>query len=126
MPYSKEADSHENLLKKLCERTLDESDFISENTDEEDKTNLRPDENLKTKAWQRVGFQSADPRTDFRAGGLLSLVCLFYFVQEHKRDFNEIKENCLEKEDFYLAISSINLTSYLQSYFYMNRHMNMP
>lgn len=33
--YSREVPSHENLLKSLCERAFDESDFITENTDEE-------------------------------------------------------------------------------------------
>ena len=37
-----------------------------------------------------------------------------------------MKQSGLEKEDFFLAISSINLTSFMMSYFYMNQHVNVP
>ena len=37
-----------------------------------------------------------------------------------------IKRSGIEKEDFFLAISSINLTSFMMSYFYMNQNVNVP
>ena len=37
-----------------------------------------------------------------------------------------MKQSCIEKEDFFMAISSINLTSRLMSYLHMNEGKNMP
>nr|CCA14004.1 conserved hypothetical protein [Albugo laibachii Nc14] len=35
-------------------------------------------------SWSRLGFQRPDPTTDFRAGGMLSLYCLLYFVTHYQ------------------------------------------
>ncbi|KAF6771948.1 hypothetical protein AHF37_09482 [Paragonimus kellicotti] len=37
---------------------------------------------LKGVHWELIGFQGSDPTTDFRSTGVLSLVCLVYFVTE--------------------------------------------
>ncbi|KAF5405502.1 ELMO domain-containing protein 3 [Paragonimus heterotremus] len=37
---------------------------------------------LKGVHWELIGFQGSDPTTDFRSTGLLSLVCLVYFVTD--------------------------------------------
>ena len=83
-------------------------------------------ERMKTQRWTDVGFQSANPRTDFRGGGLLGLLCILYLATECQDQFELVKQSGLEKEDFFLAIASINLTSYLQSYFFMNEGVNVP
>ena len=81
---------------------------------------------MKTVKWTEFGFQSKNPRTDFRGGGLLSLLCLVYFAKEHTDQFQIMKQSYIEKEDFFLAISSINLTSFMMSYLYMNENVNVP
>mmetsp|Transcript_32476 Transcript_32476/g.23998 ORF Transcript_32476/g.23998 Transcript_32476/m.23998 type:complete len:153 (+) Transcript_32476:109-567(+) len=40
-------------------------------------------EKLITNNWKQIGFQSKNPRTDFRGGGVLSLNCLRYFVKKY-------------------------------------------
>ena len=37
-----------------------------------------------------------------------------------------MRQSCAEKEDFFMAISSINLTSRLMSFLHMNDGKNMP
>lgn len=37
--------------------------------------------------WKDIGFQGKDPRTDFRGGGHLSLLCLLYLVENYRADF---------------------------------------
>jgi len=38
---------------------------------------------FKNKIWRRFGFQSLDPRTDFRAAGFFGLHQLDYFAKHH-------------------------------------------
>jgi hypothetical protein len=74
---------------------------------------------LLSDEWQDIGFQSRNPRTDFRGGGILSLDCLLYFVTNHQDYFNEIKKD--KSGSFFFAISSINVTHHLMVYFYLNK-----
>ena len=74
----------------------------------------------------QIGFQNRDPRTDFRAGGLLSLLSLFYLAKYRSHDFELMRRSCEEKGDFFIAVSSINLTSHLMSYLHMNDSRSMP
>lgn len=106
--YDEENPRHEATLKTLFDQVLD------------DEARENADERMKTDKWTEIGFQSTNPRTDFRGGGILSLLCLIYFSSEFKEQFELMKQSYKEKEDFFLAISSINLTSFMQSYFYMN------
>lgn len=105
---------HESVLRALFDQVL---------TDEEKS---EADDQNRTDAWRTIGFQNKDPRTDFRAGGLLSLLSLYYFAKYRGHLFESMKQSCVEKEDFWLAISSINLTSRLMSYLHMNAGKNMP
>ena len=76
--------------------------------------------------WQQIGFGGPDPRTDFRSGGIFSLLCLIYFVKYYPEHLEHIlKQSAVVKEansqsDFLLAIVSINVTSRLMSYLHMN------
>ena len=56
----------------------------------------------------------------------MSLLCLNYLVKECNEQFMMMKRSGQEKEDFFVAISSVNLTSYMMSYLYMNQGTNMP
>ena len=73
--------------------------------------------------WKEMGFQSKDPRTDFRGGGHLSLLALIYMIEEHPQEFNEMVAMTRDEEDklWLTAISSINITNQLIIYFYMNK-----
>lgn len=89
-----------------------------------DSERQNADDRMRSDIWQDIGFQRNDPRTDFRAGGLLSLLCLFYFARYQPNDFARIKGD--SGDDFFIAISSINLTSRLMSYLHMNDNRMMP
>jgi len=75
---------------------------------------------LKTPAWVSIGFQSKNPRTDFRAGGILSLYALKYFAQSKPTLFGEMKQHANKSaKSWFLAIASINLASQLKTYLYL-------
>jgi hypothetical protein len=72
--------------------------------------------------WKDIGFQGKNPRTDFRGGGHLSLLCLLYMVDRYPADWERLVA-CTKDEEHMMwltAISSINLTHSLVAYFYMN------
>ena len=71
---------------------------------------------MKTELWQSIGFQSKNPRTDFRAGGILSLLVLTYFCRTEKSLFDEMRQ----RSDWFLAISSVNISSTLLTYLYLS------
>mmetsp|Transcript_42064 Transcript_42064/g.40333 ORF Transcript_42064/g.40333 Transcript_42064/m.40333 type:complete len:126 (+) Transcript_42064:316-693(+) len=76
-------------------------------------------ERLLSEQWIDVGFQGKNPRTDFRGGGLLSLLCLRYFVTNYREYFDEMLRDTTS--GFFLSISSINITHTLIIYFFMNK-----
>ena len=78
-PYDETNARHEEALKTLFERVLD------------DEAREGADEKMKTSKWTDVGFQSANPRTDFRGGGLLGLLCILYLATECKDQFDLVK-----------------------------------
>lgn len=45
-------------------------------------TGTSPPMSTRDPRWQELGFQSDNPRTDFRAGGLLSLRCMAFLAEE--------------------------------------------
>lgn len=69
--------------------------------------------------WQLIGFQSKNPRTDFRGGGVLALHCLRYFSLVYPEYFEEMMHD--KTDTFFLAISSINISHMLVVYLYMNK-----
>mmetsp|Transcript_8536 Transcript_8536/g.11755 ORF Transcript_8536/g.11755 Transcript_8536/m.11755 type:complete len:101 (+) Transcript_8536:615-917(+) len=79
---------------------------------------------MKADCWRTLGFQNTNPRTDFRAAGLLALVNLFYFARYSRHAFDRIRAE--SGDDFFMAISSINLTSRLMSYLHLNDDRVMP
>ena len=71
--YNEKDVSHEAVLRDLFNNVI------------EDDKKQSADEMLRTEAWKDIGFQGKDPRTDFRAGGLLALLCLHYYVGQCRR-----------------------------------------
>eukprot|EP00796_Vickermania_ingenoplastis_P012325 gene12326-8456_t len=59
-----------------------------------------------------IGFQQADPATDFRSGGLLSLVLLLLYVERYPQEWIEnVGEEAAS--GFYPAATSINVSFWL-------------
>jgi len=79
---------------------------------------------MKAECWREIGFQRDDPRTDFRAGGILALLSLYYFARYSRHAYDRLKAEA--GDDFFIAISSINLTSRLMSYLRINEQRVMP
>jgi len=101
-------EDHRDKLKKLFESITD-TDIEVGVTKEEDKLlngseTDRPD-------WTLIGFQGLDPITDFRGGGLLSLVQLIYFAEANHENIKTINERANHPTTGYgLAITGINIT----------------
>ena len=72
--------------------------------------------------WKDIGFQGKNPRTDFRGGGHLSLLCLLYMIDNYPNEFDELAKCTKDQEDlmWLTAISSINITHGLLIYFHLN------
>lgn len=79
VPYDTQNQKHEALLNKYWEYgwTAIGSTLFSD-------PSIRPAEGYR---WQLLGFQSANPRTDFRGGGVLSLHCMTYLAEHYPQSF---------------------------------------
>ena len=69
---------HESTLQVLYDLAIDKSN--------------NPIRWSKTDEWQNIGFGGSDPRTDFRTGGLFSLLNLVYFAKYYPKHFNHMNE----------------------------------
>eukprot|EP00929_Paragymnodinium_shiwhaense_P025447 TRINITY_DN15390_c0_g1_i2.p1 TRINITY_DN15390_c0_g1~~TRINITY_DN15390_c0_g1_i2.p1 ORF type:complete len:366 (+),score=72.82 TRINITY_DN15390_c0_g1_i2:59-1099(+) len=66
--------------------------------------------------WKRLGFQSRNPRTDFRTG-MLAVDCLVYLCERKPEDLQQLcLEACPAALDYPLAVAAINLTQLLAWY----------
>lgn len=64
--------------------------------------------------WIELGFQNADPTTDFRGMGVLGLVQLHYFSQHRPQRAKFILQNLSDPKKYYpFAIIGINITSFV-------------
>jgi hypothetical protein len=62
-------------------------------------------EDLRSKEWKTVGFQSENPRTDFRGSGYMSLLFIIYFVKQYEKEYKEM----IEFEFFLFAVVAIKI-----------------
>lgn len=76
------------------------------------------DQRLSHENWKTMGFQNTSPDSDFRGGGLMALKNLRDFVENNKTLSLEIIRQ-QEKNEFLLAVSSINTSFFLRKYFLM-------
>ena len=72
--------------------------------EEFDKDNAKHESNLETLKniafeksqrdvdWKLIGFQGDNPRTDFRAGGHLSLLCIIYMFDNYNDEWNTMNK----------------------------------
>ena len=45
---------------------------------------------LMSREWRELGFQTKNPRTDFRGAGIMGLHCLRYFVSKYPELFKQM------------------------------------
>ena len=71
---------------------------------------------IRNKNWEHLGFQSDTPGTDFRGGGLLSLIALVVFTKQERQLVKDIIEYKKRQENYLLACSVISAVFYLKNY----------
>ena len=73
--------------------------------------------------WKRIGFQSKNPRTDFRGGGVLGLLNLVYLNENYPEDWAAMVATGEDDSKMWLlAVSSINITHHLMVFLHMHDH----
>lgn len=112
--FNKENRTHEAHLELLYHKVFGDS-IIETNSNLSTKSNF-----IDTK-WKVIGFQSPNPRTDFRGGGHLSLLCILYLHEFYKSDFDAMSETTNDENNvmWLTAISSINITYFLIWFLHM-------
>ncbi|CDJ37596.1 ELMO/CED-12 family domain-containing protein, putative [Eimeria tenella] len=100
-PYDKENADHEQLLRRFFLLCFPEATL--EPAKEEDSR------------WKEVGFQSEDPRRDFRGGGFLALQNLCFFRLRYPRQFFTLSRKSYTA-GFPMAAAFINITHMLTAY----------
>lgn len=91
--YSKSNQVHESKLNRFneeCKKLLHETRSNSKNE----------------VLWKLYGFQTNEPRNDFRDGGIHSLDFMTYFIEEHSSEAKEL----FQIEQFSFATSAIEVT----------------
>jgi hypothetical protein len=86
--FNQDNNEHENILLLLSERV---NNILQSN-----------DQSI----WRKIGFQTDNPRTDFRAGGVMSLNFILFFITNFHYDF----ERMLELEYFLFAVVAIKIS----------------
>lgn len=94
--YNEKDSDHEDYLKRLYDFLFEyeKEDFsvsiLTDDSNNTDDTKKRNDYLISSK-WKTIGFQSANPRTDFRAGGISSLRFIVFFVRNFNSEFEQMK-----------------------------------
>ena len=116
--YSEENPEHENTLKDLLNRTkelLNDDNNQSEITEiTTEKENINENEKDE-KLWRKIGFQTKEPRNDFRAGGIYSLDLMIYFIKNYEKDYI----NIINEDYFTFALTCIRVSYLIRSYLYL-------
>ena len=113
--YSETNSMHESALRQLYLETLAVQDKA---LTERGQIPWVP-EDLCSERWTEIGFQGSNPRTDFRAGGYLSLLGIIYSVRNIPAYLKLMCDRMRHKEDWFTAISIIGLSSTLATYLHI-------
>lgn len=120
--YDEKNDNHELSLHNLLSKTkqimnknqdkdTESSDLISNATMPTNNNNS--DEDIKI--WRKIGFQTGNPRTDFRAGGIFSLDLMIYFSNNHENEYI----NMINEDYFTFALVCIRLSYLIRIYLFL-------
>ena len=112
IPFEDGNENHEKMLqeyfiniKELLPYEDEEGyEIIEDNKNKEN--DLDKNNSLIKKLSKRIGFQSDNPRTDFRSGGLFSLEFMNFFISNYKNE----SRNILRENYFPFSIVCINLS----------------
>ena len=101
--YDESNQEHEKSLNELLDHG---KDIISKNDIKEEKD-----------YWKILGFQSHNPRTDFRAGGIYSVLFMNYFMRNYN---NEVKE-MIKLNYFSFGVVCIRITFLVRLYLFLSK-----
>jgi hypothetical protein len=71
---------------------------------------------LRNDCWKNFGFQSANPCSDFRGGGLLSLKAMIYFAEFEDDAIEDIKVFMVKSDSYLFACQVISTVFFLKSF----------
>ena len=116
--YNAQNEEHEKTLKELFNKTkelLNNDNNISstEITEITAKESSNEDENEKI--WRKIGFQTKEPRNDFRGGGIYSLDLMIYFIKNFEKDYL----NIINEDYFTFALTCIRVSYLIRTYLYL-------
>ena len=111
IPYNEQDENHEKLLLEFF-NTIKELIPKAEKEESEEYNLMNKEEsveknkkNIISELSQKVGFQSDNPRTDFRAAGFFALEFMNYFINNYRVG----SANILREPNFQFGIVCINL-----------------
>jgi len=104
--YNESNQSHEDLLRRYWR-------FFYTDDDDFPRTSA---------LWKKAGFQSDNPRTDFRGGGLLSLECMVYFAEMYPMKFREIVFESESCGQYPFSAGFVNVCFMIVVYLRLNRY----
>ena len=116
--YNAQNEEHEKTLKELFNKTkelLNNDNNISSTEITEITTKESSNEDENEKIWRKIGFQTKEPRTDFRAGGIYSLDLMMYFIKNYEKDYI----NILNEDYFTFALTCIRVSYLIRTYLYL-------
>lgn len=116
--YNPQNEEHEKTLKELFNKTKellnnDNNISSSEITEITIKESSNEDENEKI--WRKIGFQTKEPRNDFRGGGIYSLDLMIYFIKNFEKDYL----NIINEDYFTFALTCIRVSYLIRTYLYL-------
>ena len=115
--YDNQNSEHEKNLQELLNKTREllNNDNSSEITQITTKENNDENINENEKMWRKIGFQTGEPRNDFRAGGIFSLDFMIYFMKNYEKDYI----NILNEEYFTYALTCIRISYLVRTYLFL-------
>ena len=126
-PYDETNEDHELPLQSLLLKTKqilsndkdknkESSDLMSNATISSNitsKNTINSEED--TAIWRKIGFQTGNPRTDFRAGGIFSLDLMNYFSNKYENKYKAI----INEDYFTFALVCIRLSYLIRIYLFL-------
>jgi hypothetical protein len=126
-PYDETNEDHELCLQSLLLKTKqilsndkdknkESSDLMSNATISSNitsKNTINSEED--TAIWRKIGFQTGNPRTDFRAGGIFSLDLMNYFSNKYENKYKAI----INEDYFTFALVCIRLSYLIRIYLFL-------
>ena len=117
LPYDNQNPEHEKTLQDLFNKTKEllNNDNLSEATQITTRENNEENNKETEKIWRQIGFQTGEPRNDFRAGGIFSLDFMIYFIKNHEKEYI----NILNEEYFTFALTCIRVSYLVRTYLFL-------